>query len=217
MSKKYKVFGVGLGKTGTTTLRTSLDILGYNVSENVHLLREYHKGNLDYIFRFSDEHDAFQDFPWPFLYKEMDNKYENAKFILTKRKNSREWFGSLKKHADITGPTEAKKLAYGYVMPYGLREEHVEFYERHNEQVKKYFEGRENLLEVQWEEGDGWEEICEFLGHSVPKEPFPHSNASPKGWKAHFRRYWNRAKWITQVKMNRLAGRRPWDNSPTLG
>jgi len=64
-------------------------------------------------------------------------------------------------------------------MPTGKKPHHVKIYEEHNEAVRAYFAGREeDFLEVCWEEGDGWEEICDFLGHDVPEAEFPHRKKS---------------------------------------
>lgn len=38
---------------------------------------------------------------------------------------------------------------------------------------------KDRLLE--WSVEDGWEPLCEFLGKTVPDEPFPHVN-SAAGW-----------------------------------
>jgi hypothetical protein len=35
----------------------------------------------------------------------------------------------------------------------------------------------ERLLVLNLEKGFGWEEICSFLGHEVPEEPYPRINA----------------------------------------
>jgi hypothetical protein len=43
------------------------------------------------------------------VYEEMDRRYENSKFILTRRKNSDAWFNSLKKHSIKKGPTGYEK------------------------------------------------------------------------------------------------------------
>jgi hypothetical protein len=32
------------------------------------------------------------------------------------------------------------------------------------------------LLVFDLPRGDGWEELCAFLGHPIPDEPFPHAN-----------------------------------------
>jgi hypothetical protein len=64
-------------------------------------------------------------------------------------------------------------------MPHGHEEEHIQRYEQHNANVRAYFDGREDLLEVCWEEQAGWEQICQFLDRPVPDDSFPHANESP--------------------------------------
>ncbi len=62
-------------------------------------------------------------------------------------------------------------------MPYDHKTEHVRLYEDHLESVRDYFRARPNaLLEVCWEEGDGWAELAAFLDLPVPALPFPHPN-----------------------------------------
>lgn len=34
----------------------------------------------------------------------------------------------------------------------------------------------DDLLVVDFTQGAGWNELCEFLGHPVPDAPFPHAN-----------------------------------------
>lgn len=179
-----KVFGIGLGKTGTTTLGICLEQLGYDHQGcNEELTRCLRAGNWTPIWQVADRHNALEDFPWPLAYKEMDARYPGSKFILTTRINSEVWFKSLVKHADRTGPTEHKKLAYGYEMPHPFKREHIAFYEQHNQEARQYFEGREtDFLEVCWERGDGWQKICDFLGHEVPNTEFPWSNKAPGFW-----------------------------------
>ena len=36
----------------------------------------------------------------------------------------------------------------------------------------------DDLLEVCWENGDGWNELATFLGCELPTSPFPHANDS---------------------------------------
>lgn len=181
--KDRKVFGIGLNKTGTTTLKACLEHLGYTVcSPDLELLRCVDRNELGPVFEFAEDYDGFQDWPWPLIYKELDKEYDNSKFILTRRKGSEAWFESLKKHAIKTGPTEYRKIVYDYEMPLGNKDYHVEIYKRHNEEVRRYFEGREDdFLEVCWEEGDKWERLCSFLGHEVPEVEFPHERKS-SGW-----------------------------------
>jgi hypothetical protein len=34
------------------------------------------------------------------------------------------------------------------------------------------------MVELCWEEGDGWPQLCGFLGHAVPEAPFPRMNTA---------------------------------------
>jgi len=175
-----KVFGIGLNKTGTKTLGKSLSILGYNnKSYDLSLLQDYSNGNYDSIFQASDLYGSFEDWPWPLLYKELDFRYPDAKFILTYRKTPEIWYESLCKHSLRTGPTIARKIAYGYEMPQDYKQHHINYYTNHYSNVVNHFKGRENkLLTMCFENGDDWQKLCPFLKTQEPDTPFPHENSS---------------------------------------
>jgi len=177
-----KVFGIGLNKTGTKTLGDCFKAFGFNNKTfDMHLLNEFSKQNFDVIFKSCDLFDSFEDWPWPLLYKELDRRYPSAKFILTTRKSPQIWFESLCSHADKTGPTEARRIAYKHSMPHDHKEFHIDLYNRHNEEVTLHFSDRnDKLLQVCWENGDGWEQLCSFLKLPIPHLPFPHTNKRPQ-------------------------------------
>jgi hypothetical protein len=114
------------------------------------------------------------------MYRELHERYggADARFILTTRASPELWLESLKTHALKTSPdTHCRLLAYGYNYPQGAEAEHLEIYRRHNEAVRRYFAlYPAQFLDVCWENGDGWEKLCGFLGRDVPDEPFPHAN-----------------------------------------
>ncbi len=172
-----------MNKTGTKTLGTCFQAFGLNHrSYDPLLLAAFAKGDREAIYRVSDACESFEDWPWPLLYREFDARYPDAKFILTIRKDPEIWFESLCRHADRTGPTTDRQIVYGYPEPYGYRDEHILIYNRHNRDVSAWFAGREQkLLQVCWEEGDGWEKLSVFLGLPVPRIPFPHQNKSRSG------------------------------------
>jgi hypothetical protein len=182
-----KVFGIGLNKTGTTSLGKALEILGYQNHTSVDLksLRNFRNGKLEKVIRKTRSYNNFEDWPWPLMYKELFAVYPKAKFVLTVRKTDEVWFNSLEKYAAWTGPTEHRKLAYGYEMPNENPEYHINFYKTHNQEVRDFFEEKspDSFLEICFEKGDGWEKLCDFLGKEVPEEPFPFLNKSPKGKK----------------------------------
>lgn len=173
---KPKVFCIGFHKTGTTSLAVALKLLGYRVTgpnntkdpdiaEKVHALAE----------ELSDEYDAFQDNPWPVLYREMDRRWPGSKFILTRRP-SEAWIRSQVKDFGLA-ETPMRHWIYGVGCPQGNETVFVERYERHNREVLEYFRDRPgDLLLLDLPAGHGWPELCQFLGHPIPDKPFPHAN-----------------------------------------
>ena len=176
-----KIIGIGLNKTGTTTLGVCLRQWGFkHISCNKEAFDLWKTGDYPALLKWVEAFDSFEDWPWPLIYREIDQAFPGCKFILTRRKDEKTWFKSLCKHAERTGPTEFRKRIYGYEMPEGHEAEHIRFYRAHNEAVRTYFEQRPgDLLEVCWEEGDGWRELAGFLGYPLPDIPFPHANKTP--------------------------------------
>lgn len=178
-----KVFGIGLNKTGTTTLAACLRVLGYSRHSGYRrdLLLEYRKGNLAPVHAVLDEHDSFEDWPYPLLYREIFARYgTTARYVLTMRDSPQAWLASLERHSLRTDPDgHARRLAYGYDYPHGVEAEHLAFYEQHNRAVVAFFHAQgaaDVLLEACWERGDGWTKLCRFLEVPTPTVPFPHEN-----------------------------------------
>jgi hypothetical protein len=177
-----KVFGIGLNKTGTTTLGRCLSRLGFSHESCRHdLLDCYRAGDLDSIFKNIDQFDAFEDWPYPLMYRELFDRFgDRARYVLTTRSSPERWLNSLKSHSLRTPPDRhCRRAAYGYDYPHGRESEHLAFYEQHNQSVRDFFRERSAehlLLEVCWETGDDWTRLCAFLGFPVPRKPFPHAN-----------------------------------------
>lgn len=205
---KVKVIGVGLNKTGTKTLRAYLIKMGCkHHTYDLPLFKAYQNGNFEAIFEVMDKYDSFEDWPWPLMYKEIDQKYPDAKFILTTRKTPETWYKSLCKMAVRMGPmSDFEKHIYGYSMPHGHKKEHIEFYNQHNQEVEKYFENRKGkLLKICFGKGNNGKEIADFLDLDEVILDNPQRNKSPKVYEgdnlslAHL----NRIKFQTIWKINR--------------
>src|SRR6266550_8959585 len=128
---KTKVFGVGFHKTGTTSLAQALSYLGYRVTgpngvNNPYIGKDVLAITLDLANRF----DAFQDNPWPIVFKELDEQFPHSKFILTVRPTE-EWIRSVVSHFK-DDDTPMRKWIYGVGCPKGNEEIYIERYERHN-------------------------------------------------------------------------------------
>jgi len=173
-----KIFGIGLNKTGTTTLGTCFEILGFtHIGCEPNVFDMYKNGNKVGVFDVIKQYDSFEDWPWPMIYKEIDKKFPESKFILTIRKSADVWYDSLCKYAKRSGPTEYRRVIYGYDMPQGHRKHHIDFYNKHNKDVRNYFrQCPDKFLEICWESGHGWKELCCFLGKGIPNMKFPHVN-----------------------------------------
>lgn len=176
-----KVFCIGFHKTGTTSMKQALGILGYRVTGPDHvddpdIGRTLHAVTAE----LSQRYDAFQDNPWPLVYREMDALHPGSKFILTER-DEQKWYDSNRNH--FRGKTTPmRRLVYGEAAgsPEGNEEIYKARMRRHNREVREYFRDRpDDLLVIDLAQGGGWEPICAFLGHPVPAEPFPHSNKIP--------------------------------------
>ena len=194
-----KIFGIGFHKTGTTSLAQALRQLGYSVG-GPHWVSEPNIADTveDRVKSESSKFDAFQDNPWPLVYRQMDEMYPDARFILTWRDSER-WIESQVKHFG-TIITPMREWIYGAGMghPAGNEAHYVATYEQHNRAVKDYFRGREDkLLLLNFENGDGWSELCRFLDHEVPHTDFPRANtakerdALPSRVKRVRQRVWN--------------------------
>lgn len=175
---QYKIFCIGFHRTGTSSLSKALRILGYRVSKvelevykNRHIAQEVY----EIAFALVDQYDAFSDNPWPIIYQALDQKYPGSRFILTLR-STESWVASMVKYFG-TAKTPMRKWIYGVGNPAGNEAIYAARYERHNREVLEYFRGRPNdLLVMNFADGDGWEKLCAFLHKEIPPVPFPHTN-----------------------------------------
>ena len=179
-----KVFGIGWAKTGTTTLGECFKILGFNhQSQRLDLVKDVRQRNLNRIVALAKEKDTFEDWPWIILYQELDKAFPGSRFILTTREPEK-WIRSYQNMLSRQGEAseeldEIRRILYGLPIPNVAEEQLIERYVKHNEAVMKYFQDRPaSLLIVNWENGDGWEELCDFLDKDIPAVPFPHANRS---------------------------------------
>lgn len=169
-----KVFGIGFHKTGTTSLAVALRDLGYRVTgPNGTRDPDIARKVMDMARALSWDYDAFQDNPWPLLYREMDRLHPGSKFILTVRPPGK-WIESV---TSFFGDNETpmRQWIYGAASPRGNEEAYLRRYNRHNAEVREYFRDRHgDFIEMDLAAGDGWEKLCRFLGKAVPQAPFPH-------------------------------------------
>jgi Sulfotransferase domain len=110
---EIKIIGAGFPRTGTTTLKQALELLGFQktyhfkdlIAQPEKLkywqdLEKFGDTNFDLLF---DEYQATVDFPGYPYYKILFEKYPNAKVILTKR-DVDDWYESTYKTVWQAGP-----------------------------------------------------------------------------------------------------------------
>ena len=152
-----KIVGIGLGQTGTSTLAACLRHFGYrHKTWDKALYDAYARGDMAAIDRVLDAYDSFDDWPWPMLYREIDQRYPGSKFILTLRDNPETWLRSLETHARRR--VNRTRIWQFYGMAHGRfeAEKARQRYLQHAEDVRRYFKDRpEDFLEVCCERGDG--------------------------------------------------------------
>jgi len=169
-----KIFGIGLPKTGTSSLSSALNILGF---KSVHLPKKY-KSSIWRTGNYYWEGDwtALTNFgEW--FFPQLDETYPNSKFILTVRDKG-EWLKSIESHFEKKANTIAGRVEiFGTIKFNEKRFSYV--YDLHQKTVKDYFQERkQDLLIIDFRKGEVWENLCDFLDVDIPDEPVPCENST---------------------------------------
>lgn len=182
-----KVFGIGLSKTGTSSLASALNMLGYNVKDCLGVSK-YTRGDLASIDKAALLHyDALTDTPIPSFYQELDKEYPASKFILTIR-DMDGWLKSCKKQfnqksADKQSAAHKELFLDIYGTAIFDEDKFKQGYLDFINKVKIYFKNRpDDLLIINVTNGEGWEKLCPFLDRPIPEHPFPKSNVTQIRW-----------------------------------
>ena len=177
---RERIFGIGLMKTGTNSLRQALEILGY---KSLHggrpetmwtVQRAIDEGSpmLSYI---DPEYEAFTDIlGLTYYFSLADVQYPGSRFILTVR-DIEDWLDSRRRHVEKNAKLKEAGQYDGVLVEVNLDAWATE-YRRHEAVVRAYFAGRPSDLLIFDVGVDGWEPLCEFLGRPLPEEPFPWQN-----------------------------------------
>lgn len=186
-SRQAKIFGIGLSKTGTSSLAQALQRLGFNTRDCMGATR-YAAGDLSSIDMATVlAHDALTDTPIPSFYRELDARFPGSKFILTVR-DREGWLQSCKKQFNersAAAQNDAHRRLFEDLYGTNVFDEQrfTAGYERFVAGVFQYFKDRpQDLLMLNVTAGDGWEKLCPFLGQPVPDTPFPKANVTKIRW-----------------------------------
>ncbi len=201
-ANRPRVFCVGWHKTGTSTLGLALIELGYKVLGcRLDTVEDLKAGRIESVLAIADDFDALQDVPWAFLFKELDQRYPGSRFILTDRDEAA-WLKSAQGHF-ASGNYPMHEVMYGEGRLEGNENLYLTRFRAHNAAVRSYFRDRPgDFMEMNLSAGDGWEQLCAFLGKPVPGRPFPHANKGPHSLST-AERWRNRARDIAPVVLRR--------------
>lgn len=189
-----KVVGSGLGRTGTKSLQTALNMLGFGPChhmvevfahpESVPLWIRAGAGVPDWDAIF-DGYQSMVDYPGAAYWRELADYYPDAKVLHTVR-DPDDWFDSTQ--ATIFAPQGPVASGDGqgpmadffrsFSAPF---RDHMHdrafmtgYFRRHTEAVVAAIPPDRLLI---YQAGQGWEPLCEFLGTPVPAEPYPSENS----------------------------------------
>jgi hypothetical protein len=191
-----QVIGSGLGRTGTKSLQSALNILGlgpchhmvevFSHPESVPLWIEAGAGRPDWDAIFADYRSAV-DYPSAAYWRELAAWSPRAKIIHTIR-DPDEWFDSTQ--ATIFAPdglpsralaSGADQIAAFFRSFSSAFRDHMhdrkfltEMFRRHTEEVTSAIPSDRILI---YEVAEGWSPLCNFLNVSAPNAPYPAENS----------------------------------------
>lgn len=198
-----QVIGAGLGRTGTMTLKTALEMLGFgpchhmvevfaNMQQQAPFWLRAAKGEAVDWEELFGPYNASVDWPSAHFYAELAERYPHAKVILTKRDPQR-WYESMSETilkamtASGQGPApddHPMKFADIIIAEKTFGRDFsvdsvIAAFERHNAAVQRVIPAERLLM---FEAVQGWAPLCDFLGVAVPDTPFPRTNSREEFW-----------------------------------
>jgi len=211
------VIGAGMARTGTTSLKRALELLGLgpcyhmdDVMASPRRIREWRaigRGAAPDWDRVFAGYRSVVDWPAAAFWRELTSTYPEAKLVLTTR-DPLTWYDSVRRtvfQQVIDPPGGARTAVYRLLTTVSPnmrafvqmmdacvyqrlfdgrmadRQHALAVFQRYAEEVQDAFPPQRLLT---FPLGDGWENLCEFLGRPVPGSPFPHENSAEQ---------WNRA------------------------
>ncbi len=183
-----RFFGIGLSRTGTTTLAAALTLLGLNTLHWLNPLTCEVISDDDFpVF------DAFTDTPVSNAFERIYERYPGSKFIFTTRLFD-DWVQSMERlWRRQLGMSDFDRIRAELVsFPYGTEFHNInrslyfshgsyrEAFAAHEKRVRQFFRDKpaDRFLELDIFAGDGWGKLCAFVGRDAPAVPFPWENRS---------------------------------------
>jgi len=193
-----QIIGAGLGRNGTLALKTALEQIGFahchhmvevfaHPEQGEFWLRAAKGEKVDWEEVFAN-YRASVDWPSCHFYKELSERYPDAKVILSER-DPKKWYDSITNtilksmtRMQTEDPARAEWFRFARMIVIeqtfhnDLSEDNlIAAYLRHNAKVKATIAPERLLV---FNPAEGWEPLCRFLGVSAPETPFPHVNTT---------------------------------------
>jgi hypothetical protein len=203
------VIGAGFGRTGTLTLKTALEMLGFGPChhmvevidhpEQIPLWNQAADGAAMDWEKVYGSYRATVDWPGCHFYAQLANFYPRAKVILSRR-DPEPWFESMTEtilsaalqagqDPAASPPDETMSKFAGIIFNHTFNMDFskanvIAAFERHNAEVIRRIPAERLLV---FEVAQGWKPLCAHLGVPVPDQPFPRVNDREE-FKTHHRR-----------------------------
>jgi len=194
-----KIVGAGFGRTGTLSLKSALERLGFGpcyhmfeVVERPAHIEMWHRlafgGSMDWDPLFKDFRSAV-DWPAARYWREIADYYPDAKVLLSVR-DPEDWYKSVTdtiyRGLTMRIPEQApepRKLQAAMARKIVLEDTFdgrfedkayaIEIFNRHNQAVRDSVDPARLLV---FDAKEGWAPLCRFLSVEQPDEPFPRLN-----------------------------------------
>lgn len=187
-----QIIGAGFGRTGTLSLKTALEQLGFPC---YHMLECFPRGPGHWALweealqghpRWEQIFEGFTatvDFPACTSYRALAEHYPEAKVVLSVR-DPEKWYRSTQDTIfaphwiDYLPQTEASGFLQATINDYfdgrmHDREHLLQRFEEHIEEVTTTIPPERLMV---FDVAQGWEPLCQFLGVTAPSGDFPHVN-----------------------------------------
>lgn len=192
---RLRVIGVGLPRTGTSSLRVGLQsllgapcygmrVLQDRLDDHLPLWMRALRGESDLVEAILDGYPAVVGWPTSTFWPELLQRHPDALFVLSHRGDSARWWRSIDATIFTSMRGEAAQadefLALlrrraGFGAEWAAEQAARATYERHFAQIVESTPAERLVV---WQPEDGWAPLCRALGLDVPGTDFFHVNST---------------------------------------
>ncbi len=188
-----KVVGTGLGRTGTKSMQTALNMLGFGPChhmvevfthpESMALWIDAGEGRPDWDLIFKD-YQSMVDYPGAAYWRQIADHYPGRQGAAHRarpgqvvRLDPGDHLLAGKPGGERSGSRRPLSSRASWVRCASTLHDRAwmtDYFRQHTEEVKAAIPPERLLI---YEVGEGWDRLCKFLGVPVPAEPYPSENS----------------------------------------